>query len=224
MQNREIIFQHWQLTPYHEAWQRQKTIFDTTVSRKKEHLRTENYVIFCEHPPVYTLGKSGNAHNLLIDSAQLQAMNATFVHTDRGGDITYHGPGQIVGYPILDLDNFGIGLKQYIFLLEEIIIELLDNYNIKAERLPGAAGVWLGVDTPNPRKIGAIGVRSSHFVTMHGFALNVNTDLSCFACIHPCGFADKSVTSMQKELGKSIDLQRIIHELENIFLSKLTGK
>ena len=146
---------------------------------------------------------------MLLNMIQLQAKNAVFVHSNRGGDITYHGPGQVVGYPIFDLDNFELGLKSYIFRIEEAIIKTLQQYNISSTRLEGSTGVWLEVDTPECRKICAIGVRSSRFVTMHGFALNVNTQLEYFDYIHPCGFIDKGVTSMQKELGRKVDMEEL---------------
>lgn len=197
----------WGLIEYNEAWQKQEELFQKTIKDKSEGLATENYLIFCEHPHVYTLGKSGDEQNMLLNFIQLQAKNATFVHTNRGGDITYHGPGQIVGYPIFDLDSFHMGLKQYIYNIEEAIIRTLVHYNIKSERLQGATGVWLDVGKPNCRKICAIGVRSSRFVTMHGFALNVNSNLEYFSYINPCGFVDKGVTSVEKELGHSVDIE-----------------
>ena len=176
-------------------------------------LPTENYLVFCEHPHVYTLGKSGDEQNLLLDLIQLQAKNATFVRSNRGGDITYHGPGQVVGYPIFDLSNFELGLKQYIFRIEEAIIQTLLQYNISTTRLEGSTGVWLDTGTPLCRKICAIGVRSSRFVTMHGFALNINTQLEYFNYIHPCGFIDKGVTSMEKELGGYVDMAQLKERL-----------
>lgn len=203
----------WGLIDYNKAWQQQEVLFNTTIGQKKLNLSTENYMVFCEHPHVYTLGKSGNDHNMLLDIIQLQAKNATFVHTDRGGDITYHGPGQIVGYPIFDTENFGIGLRQYIYNIEETIIQVLRSYGIESERLTGASGVWLDVGKPDCRKICAIGVKSSKFVTMHGFALNVNTQLEYFNYINPCGFADKGVTSIKKELEREIDINDVKNEI-----------
>jgi lipoyl(octanoyl) transferase len=163
------------------------------------------------------LGKSGDEQNMLLNLKQLQAADVKLVRTNRGGDITYHGPGQIVGYPIFDLENFGLGLKQYIFKIESVIIKLLTLYGIYAARLAGATGVWLDPETSRARKICAIGVRSAHFVTMHGFALNVDTDLTYFNHINPCAFTDKGVTSIQKELGHSIDLKIVKDDLKNIF-------
>jgi len=207
----------WKLIDYNEAWQRQEKLFAETIERKQQNLPTENHLIFCEHPHVYTLGKSGKEQNMLLNMIQLQAQNATFVHTNRGGDITYHGPGQLVGYPIFDLETFCIGLKQYIYLLEKSIIQVLENYNIKAERLDGATGVWIDAHGKNARKICALGVRSSRFVTMHGFALNVNTDLSYFNYINPCGLIDKGVTSLEKELGYKVDMEELkVHLREKI--------
>ena len=212
-----LIFQDWGLTDYEDAWKRQESLFEKIIAEKKAAQPTENYLIFCEHPHVYTLGKSGDQNNLLLNYIQLQAANASFVRTNRGGDITYHGPGQIVGYPIINLENFSLGLKQYIFKIESVIIELLALYGIYATRLNGASGVWIDAENANARKICAIGVRSSHFVTMHGFALNVNTDLKYFNHINPCGFTDKGVTSIQKELGQTIDIQKVKNDLRNIF-------
>ena len=207
--NQTLQFIDWGLIEYNEAWAKQETLFSASIEKKQQHLPTDNYLIFCEHPHVYTLGKSGDEQNMLLNYIQLQAKNASFVHTNRGGDITYHGPGQVVGYPIFDLDNFNIGLKQYIHLIEEAIIKTLSLYNIKSTRLDGATGVWLDVGLPTCRKICAIGVRSSRFVTMHGFALNVNTQLEYFNYINPCGFVDKGVTSMEKELGTKVDMEEL---------------
>ncbi|HNX89256.1 MAG TPA: lipoyl(octanoyl) transferase LipB [Paludibacteraceae bacterium] len=202
----KMNFEDWGLIEYNQAWEKQEKLFNVTIQQKIKELPTQNYLIFCEHPHVYTLGKSGNENNLLLDYIQLQAKNATFVHTNRGGDITYHGPGQLVGYPIFDLEKYNIGLKQYIYNIEEAIIKCLAEYNIICERLEKATGVWMDVGKPDCRKICAIGVRSSRFVTMHGFALNVNTQLEYFSYINPCGFIDKGVTSMQKELGAAVDM------------------
>ena len=199
----------WGLIEYNAAWQKQEALFNNSIERKKNGLSTENYLVFCEHPHVYTLGKSGDEQNMLLNYIQLQAKDAVFVHTNRGGDITYHGPGQLVGYPIFDLENFGIGLKKYIYNIEEAVIQMLSNYGIKGERLDGASGVWLDVGGRTCRKICAIGVRSSKFVTMHGFALNVNTNLEYFNYINPCGFTDKGVTSLEKELGGKVDMEML---------------
>jgi len=219
---RAILFEDLGLMDYQEAWDYQEERFDALVDYKRKpevNSRPSQYLLFCEHPHVYTLGKSGDEHNLLIRQEFLKKIKATYYKTNRGGDITYHGPGQIVGYPIVDLEFLGIGLKQYVALLEDAIIELLDRYRIVATRMDGATGVWLDVDHPvKARKICAIGVRSSRHVTMHGFALNVNTNLDYFTYINPCGFETKGVTSMEKELCKSMDLTQIKEELRAILM------
>ena len=207
--NNTIKLTDWGLIDYNQAWEKQETTFQETIKRKVEDLETENLLVYCEHPHVYTLGKSGDEHNMLLNYIQLQAKDAIFVKTNRGGDITYHGPGQLVGYPIFDLANFGIGLKNYIHQIEEAIIKTLAEYKIVTTRLEGATGVWLDVDLPTCRKICAIGVRSSRYVTMHGFALNANTDLTYFNHINPCGFVDKGVTSIEKELGAKVDMEEL---------------
>jgi lipoyl(octanoyl) transferase len=177
--------------------------------------------VFVEHPHVYTLGKSGEANNLLISEPFLKQIHATYYKINRGGDITYHGPGQIVGYPIIDLEKFGLGVREYIEKLEESIIQSLKEYNIASGRLDGATGVWLDVGTPRARKISAIGVRMSRYVTMHGFALNINTDLKYFSYINPCGFQDKGVTSVEKELGAiqnfEASKQLVMKKIANVF-------
>jgi lipoyl(octanoyl) transferase len=210
----KTYFQDWGVTDYTEAWKKQEVLFNSIMEAKKAVREDkagqeiiDHYVVLVEHPHVYTLGKSGSENNLLINAIQLQAKHATFINTNRGGDITYHGPGQIVGYPILDLESLGLGLKQYIHLLEESIILSIAEYGIEGSRLDGATGVWLEPETKNTRKICAIGVKSSRYVTMHGFALNVNTQLEYFNYINPCGFIDKGVTSIQKELGEKIDFE-----------------
>ena len=221
--NRTIQYIDWGLIEYNEAWTKQETMFSGSIEKKEQNVPTENYLVFCEHPHVYTLRKSGDEQNMLLNYIQLQAKNATFVHSNRGGDITYHGPGQVVGYPIFDLANFNLGLKQYIHNIEEAIIKMLASYNIKSTRLDGATGVWLDVGLSTCRKICAIGVRSSRYVTMHGFALNVNTELEYFNYINPCGFIDKGVTSMEKELGQKLDMEdlklRLKCSIEEKFLS-----
>lgn len=208
-----MIVDDWGLIDYNLAWDKQELLFRNTIERKTKELATDDVLVLCEHPHVYTLGKSGDEHNMLLNYIQLQAAHAQFVKTNRGGDITYHGPGQLVGYPIFDLSNFKIGLKQYIFLVEEAIIRTLAEYNIVTTRLDGATGVWLDVNKPSCRKISAIGVRSSKFVTMHGFALNINTDLTYFNHINPCGFIDKGVSSMQKELAREVDMNEIKNQI-----------
>ena len=194
---------------YKEAWDFQQNLFDEIVQIKKENrknntnLKTPNYFLFVEHPHVYTLGKSGNYSNLLIDENQLKNKNASFYKINRGGDITYHGPGQIVGYPILDLENFFTDIHMYLRFLEQTVIDSLDYFGIEAGRNQGKTGVWIDIDTPFPKKICAMGVRASRWVTMHGFALNVNVDLDYFNNIIPCGLTDNVVTSVNKELNQS---------------------
>lgn len=196
---------------YEACWKMQQAIFDATLARKAAHLTSESAgeLLLVEHPPVYTLGKSGKNENLLVSEQYLASLGAAFFHIDRGGDITFHGPGQLVGYPILDLEMIGIGLRDYIHSLEEAAIRTVGHYGIKAGRSEGASGVWLDAGTTKMRKICAIGVRSSRFVTMHGFGLNVNTDLGWFAKINPCGFRDRGVTSIQKEKGREISMDEV---------------
>jgi len=222
--NKEIIYQDLGLIPYAEAWDYQEKLFQDILKAKtaKDKLPGPNYLLFCEHPHVYTLGKSGSDTNLLLNQNALMKKGASFYRTNRGGDITYHGPGQIVGYPILDLENFGAGIRRYIEILEESIILLLKKYGVGSARMEGASGVWL--DTHNPlkaRKICAIGVRSSRYVTMHGFAFNINTNLDFYNYINPCGFTDKGVTSMEKELGSLQDIEQIKLALRDILISLL---
>lgn len=211
-----VIYKDLGLIGYSEAWDYQRKLNREIQEIKQKnadlHLNDQrsfnNYLLFCEHPHVYTLGKSGKANNLLVNEEFLKGKGASFYKTDRGGDITYHGPGQIVGYPIFDLETFKLGVKQYVHNLEEAIILTLADYSIKSERLPGATGVWLDVDNPaRTRKICAIGVKVSRSVTMHGFAFNVNTNLEYYGYINPCGFTDKGVTSLQKELGKEVNIE-----------------
>lgn len=225
--NKNIIFEDLGISEYKKTWNYQEELMQRVIGQKLNKKTdaeavSHNYLLFVEHPHVYTLGKSGDEQNLLLNYIQLQAADATFFQTDRGGDITYHGPGQIVGYPIFDLENFGIGLRKYIFKMEEAIIKTLSEYGLEGSRDEHATGVWLDVGKPTARKICAIGVKSSRFVTMHGFALNVNTDLGYFQHINPCGFVDKGVTSLEKELGgkqdfegvKKVMLQKMLEEFE----------
>lgn len=204
---------------YQKAWDLQEDLFRTSVKmRGAGEENIPNYLFFVEHPNVYTLGKSGHEQNLLINTIQLQAKDATFIPTNRGGDITYHGPGQIVGYPIFDILTMDLGVKEYIYKLEEAIIKTIAEYGITGTRLDGATGVWLDVDKPGfTRKVCAIGVKCSRHITMHGFALNVNTNLDYFNYINPCGFVDKGVTSIEKELGRKIDFE----ECKQVCKSKL---
>jgi lipoyl(octanoyl) transferase len=229
--NKEVILQNLGLKDYKETWDYQedlfKSILDIKIRNRREQLSvaTPNYFLFVEHPHVYTLGKSGNIDNLLIDEAQLKAKGATFYKINRGGDITYHGPGQIVGYPIIDLDNFFTDIHKYLRFLEEMVILTLKDYGLKAERSKGETGVWLDVGTPFARKICAMGVRASRWVTMHGFALNVNADLGYFDLMIPCGIKDKAVTSLNVELGKKeVPInevqQKLLDNFEKLFEAK----
>ena len=220
----KIIYTDWGLIDYQVAWEKQKILFDeliackTSVDKSKsDKKRVSQRFIVCEHPHVYTLGRSGKAHNMLVNKAFLQKINATFYNIDRGGDITYHGPGQIVGYPVLDLEQLKLSVKDYVHCIEGAIICTLSDYNIASSRLVGATGVWLDAGGTNPRKICAIGVRVSRYVTMHGFALNVNTDLSYFSHINPCGFVDKGVTSMSKELRQTVDMEEVKRKIFGYF-------
>ncbi|WP_149527302.1 lipoyl(octanoyl) transferase LipB [Sphingobacterium hotanense] len=220
MQNKKVQFIDWGLVDYQEAWDRQEEIFAKTLAIKHDNrvnnttLETPNYLIFTEHPHVYTLGKSGHMEYLLLDEEGLKEKNATFYKINRGGDITYHGPGQIVGYPILDLDNFFTDIHLYLRTLEEAIIMTLAEYGIEAGRYPGYTGVWLDPDNEKARKICAMGVRASRWVTMHGFAFNVNADLNYFGNIVPCGIDDKDVTSMERELGRKLDMEEVKGKLK----------
>ena len=226
--NKKIKVKDLGLKDFKETWDYQETLFqkilDTKIKNRRQAagLETDNHLLFVEHPHVYTLGKSGDLSNLLLDDTQLKEKEATFYKINRGGDITYHGPGQVVGYPILDLDNFFTDIHKYLRLLEEMIILTLAEYGLKAERSPGETGVWLGVGTPFARKICAMGVRASRWVTMHGFALNVNADLGYFDHIIPCGIKGKAVTSLHVELGlERVDetevKAKLIHHFQNLF-------
>ncbi|WP_430811436.1 MULTISPECIES: lipoyl(octanoyl) transferase LipB [unclassified Carboxylicivirga] len=221
MNNNNTRFQDLGVSDYKKVWDYQEELFANVVDVKlynrnapEDPKPITNHLLFVEHPHVYTLGKSGVQNNLLINEQFLKQIDATFYKINRGGDITYHGPGQLVGYPILDLEALNLQVRSYIFKLEEAIIRTLENYGIKSERLEGATGVWLDTKGPGKsRKICAIGVKASRYVSMHGFALNVNTDLSYFNHINPCGFVDKGVTSMEKELGHKLNMEDIKAEL-----------
>ena len=222
--NKEVEVRNLGSKDYKETWDYQEQLFKDTLDQKirnrrqNENIATHNYLLFVEHPHVYTLGKSGDHTNLLLSEEQLEKKNASFYKINRGGDITYHGPGQIVGYPILDLDNFFTDIHKYLRLLEEMVILTLSEYGIKTERSPGETGVWLDVGTPFARKICAMGVRASRWVTMHGFALNVNADLGYFDHIIPCGIKDKAVTSLNVELGqKEVDMAEVQQKLMKHF-------
>ncbi len=222
--NKKVVITDLGNKDYKETWDFQEGLFkevlDIKIKNRREDagLETPNYFLFVEHPHVYTLGKSGDVSNLLVNEEQLAEKGATFYKINRGGDITYHGPGQIVGYPILDLENFFTDIHKYLRFLEETIILTLADYDLKAERSPGETGVWLDVGTPFARKICAMGVRASRWVTMHGFAFNVNADLGYFDNIIPCGIRGKAVTSLNVELGKAkVDVEEVKAKLKKHF-------
>jgi len=232
--NNQVKFLDLGLIDYQEAWSYQEHLFKDCIEIKiknrgfstENQRKTPNHLIFCQHPHVYTLGKSGDSNNLLLNKKQLQQSGVDFFHINRGGDIAYHGPGQIVGYPILDLDNFFTDIHRYLRFLEEAVIRTLNDYSISAGRIDGLTGVWLNQDNSKARKICALGVKTSRWVTMHGFAFNVNVDLSYYNNIIPCGINDKTVTSLQKELGFEPDIAEIQQILKNhiadIFAMKIT--
>jgi len=220
--NKKVKFLNWGSIDYKEAWDKQTELFEAIVQKKIANRKlptaqqdiTENYLIFCEHPHVYTLGKSGSEDNLLIDDSGLKEKQATYYKINRGGDITYHGPGQLVGYPIIDLDNFFTDIHKYLRFLEEAVILTLKEYDIESGRIEGLTGVWLDhIEQKNPRKICALGVKSSRWVTMHGFAFNINTQLDYFDNIVPCGIDDKAVTSLQHELGREVEMAEVAKKL-----------
>ena len=228
--NKKVKLQDLGQKDYKDTWDFQEELFAGIVSQKIQKrenplIETDNYFLYVEHPHVYTLGKSGDMSNLLLSEKQLEAKGATFYKINRGGDITYHGPGQIVGYPILDLENFFTDIHKYLRLLEEAIILTLAEYGIESERSEGETGVWLGVGTPFARKICAMGVRASRWVTMHGFALNVNADLGYFDNIIPCGIKGKAVTSLHVELGRKVDedevKRKIVKHFANLFEAEM---
>lgn len=213
-----IDYQDIGLIEYKKAWDYQDEIHARVLENRDNLAKSDflGYILFCEHPHVYTLGNSGDNNNMLISDEMMKRINATYYKTNRGGDITYHGPGQLVGYPIIDLRKLNFGIKKYIDSVEEAIIETLSEYNLKGERLEGATGVWIESKVPGrARKICAIGVRVSHWISMHGFAFNVNTDLNYFNYINPCGFKDKGVTSLQKEKGAAISMDEVKSKLLN---------
>ena len=213
--NKQVYLQDLSRKDYKETWDYQTELLDEIIRIKRANRSAEtqqetpNHFLFVEHPHVYTLGKSGEQNNLLINEKQLEERGATYYKINRGGDITYHGPGQIVGYPILDLENLFTDIHKYLRLLEEVIIKTIAEYGLKGDRSKGETGVWLDVGTPFARKICAMGIRSSRWVTMHGFALNANTNLGYFDNIIPCGIRGKAVTSMEVELGKKVDLEEV---------------
>ncbi len=230
--NKKVILQDIGLKDYKKTWDYQEQVFQETLDikiknrREEANIQTPNHFILVEHPHVFTLGKSGDLSNLLVDEKQLEEKGAKFYKINRGGDITYHGPGQIVGYPILDLDNFFTDIHKYLRFLEEMVILTLAEYGLKAERSDGETGVWLDVGTPFARKICALGVRASRWVTMHGFALNVNADLGYFDLMIPCGIKGKAVTSLNVELGKiEVDMaevkQKLLRHFEVLFEAEI---
>lgn len=233
--NKKVQFQDLGLKDYKETWDYQEKLFQEILEIKSQNRKNEknqqetpNYFLFVEHPHVYTLGKSGHIENMLLNEEQLKAKNATFYKINRGGDITYHGPGQVVGYPILDLDNFFTDIHKYLRFLEEAIIKTLADYGLKGTRSEGETGVWLDVGTPFARKICALGVRASRWVTMHGFALNVNSDLGYFDNIIPCGIRGKAVASLNVELGvekvnEEEVKQKILNYFQELFGAELTN-
>lgn len=230
---KEVLCKDFGRMGYHECWELQRMAFDYMLGLKRGkqsglsvgsspvEVGDAGVLYLVEHNPVYTLGKSGKSENMLISEAYLRSIGAEFYHIDRGGDITFHGPGQVVGYPILDLEQIGIGLRDYIDLIEESIIGVCREWGIEAGRVAGASGVWLEGDTTRARKICAIGVRASRYVTMHGFAMNVATDLKYFSYINPCGFADKGVTSLERELGHAVDVEQVKAQIVKHLSEKL---
>ena len=225
---KEVLYKDLGRMNYGECWDMQRRTFDALLQSKREGtpcsevgVGDAGILYLVEHNPVYTLGKSGKSENLLVSEPYLRSIGAEFYHIDRGGDITFHGHGQVVGYPILDLEQLGIGLRDYIDALEEAIIGVCREWGIEAGRVAGASGVWLDGDSPRARKICAIGVKASRYVTMHGFAMNVNTDLRYFSHINPCGFADKGVTSLAKELGHEIDVEQVKAQIVKHLSEKL---
>jgi lipoyl(octanoyl) transferase len=217
---KNIIYEDLGLINYKQSWDYQIKLFNELISNKISDIQNvKHFLLFCEHLHVFTIGKNGDLNNLLINTHKLKEKGIEYYHIDRGGDITYHGPGQQVVYPIFDLDEFKINTKEYVNRLEDAVIQTLEQYSIKAGRLQGAAGIWLDVDIPGKcRKICAIGIKSSRRITMHGIALNVNTDLSYFNYMNPCGFIDKGVTSMQMELGSALDFKEVKLNLKNNIL------
>lgn len=225
---KEILYKDLGLMGYSECWDYQRLLFERMLSAKAGDAearaqieREAGWLLLVEHNPVYTLGKSGKDENMLVSESYLRSIGAEFFHIDRGGDVTFHGPGQVVGYPILDLERIGIGLRDYIDALEGAVIDLCREWGIEAGRVAGASGVWIEGDSPRARKICAIGVRSSRYVTMHGFALNVNTDLRYFSHINPCGFVDRGVTSLRKELGHEVDMELVKSQIVKHLSEKL---
>ena len=231
MKNNKILIKDLGVLSYSNSWEHQKVIFDNIISQKiknrtlKKKIKTENYLLIVEHKPIYTIGKSGDTSNLLLDEKQLKLKNIDFKKINRGGDITFHGLGQIVGYPILDLDNFFTDIGQYLRTLEEVIISTIGFFGLKGYRINGETGVWVKDESNLPKKICAFGIKASRWVTMHGFALNVNTDLKYFDHIVPCGISDKGVTSIEDSLNKKIKIklvkEKIYENFARLFNAKL---
>jgi lipoyl(octanoyl) transferase len=228
LQNKKTQFIDLDLIDYKKAWDYQISLFDKILATKSENRllngsqkTTDNFLIFCEHPHVFTLGKSGKEENLLIRQDNLHTIEASYYHINRGGDITYHGPGQIVGYPVIDLENFFTDIHKYMRALEEAVIQTLLEFNISSGRIPGLTGVWVDFEKgEKARKICALGVKTSRWVTQHGFAFNVNSDLKYFDYIVPCGITDKAVTSLEKELGTEVDMERV----KSVLKQKIAGQ
>ena len=234
---KEVFYKDLGRMAYSECWDLQRSLFERMLAAKgavasaaeskregDKNPDMAGWLLLVEHNPVYTLGKSGKSSNMLVTEEYLRSIGAEFFHIDRGGDVTYHGPGQIVGYPILDLEKLGIGLRDYIDSLEQAIIEVCAMWGVEAGRIKGASGVWIDPEGLRPRKICAIGVRASRYVTMHGFAMNVATDLRYFSHINPCGFVDKGVTSLEKEVGHAVDLDQVKVQIINRLSEKLNVK
>lgn len=218
--SQDIIFQDYSNINYQEALHLQKELFENKIQKKQKEIQTQNHLLFCEHKPVYTLGKRGDLNNLLINQETMREKGIDFYHIQRGGDITFHGKGQITAYPIFDLENFGIGFRAYVEKLEEVIIRALAKYNLEGKTVKSATGVWI----EDHRKICAIGIRSSRWITMHGFAFNINTDLKYFDYINPCGFKDKAVTSLEKELNHKVDMEEVKTQLLQTFTDVFGAK
>lgn len=224
--NKNTTFIDLGLIDFKAGWDYQTTLFEQTLSTKTENRKTPerqqltgNFLLFCEHPNVYTQGKSGKDVNLLLTAEELSSIGATFYHINRGGDITYHGPGQLVGYPVIDLENFFTDIHQYMRNLEEAVIQTLGEFKVTAGRIEGLTGVWVDPESDNARKICALGVKTSRWVTMHGFALNVNPDLKYFSNIVPCGIRDKAVTSLENEIGTTVAMTTV----KEILRAKIAG-
>ncbi|MDR1667791.1 MAG: lipoyl(octanoyl) transferase LipB [Bacteroidales bacterium] len=217
----KVAYSDWGTARYREVWQQQEKLMEKLVCERQAGICGHHHLLVTEHPHVYTIGKNGNQANMMADSVRLQEEGAELIRVDRGGDITYHGPGQLVVYPVFRLDLLDTGIREYIRKLEEVVIRTVGEYGVKGSRMERAAGVWIDAHSPKMRKIGAIGVRCSRSVTMHGFALNVSTDLNYFGYIHPCGFTDRGVTSLEKETGEKPDMDgvklKVKRHFEEIF-------